>query len=106
MILSQFVQSHEVIVRSFMLLSVFTIACVLVVCLLTDSRCEASGNLLDLLKVLNTCLLMADEIGLSQGASSLLLPFIAIRFTYMKRIDLSLQMGSLRVSHYLNEIIL
>ncbi|KAL5106397.1 hypothetical protein TcWFU_008675 [Taenia crassiceps] len=38
----------------------------IVVCLLTDSRCEASGSLLDLLRVLNTCLLMTDEIGLSQ----------------------------------------
>ncbi|KAM7536383.1 hypothetical protein Aperf_G00000085661 [Anoplocephala perfoliata] len=32
-----------------------------VISLLTDSRCEASGTLLSLLRILNACLLMADE---------------------------------------------
>uniref|UniRef100_A0A0R3SQK4 Protein dopey-2 n=1 Tax=Hymenolepis diminuta TaxID=6216 RepID=A0A0R3SQK4_HYMDI len=37
-----------------------------VVSLLTDSRCELSGNLLNLLRILNACLLMADENGVNQ----------------------------------------
>ncbi|VDM30320.1 unnamed protein product [Hydatigera taeniaeformis] len=52
----------------------------IVATLLTDSRCEDSGNLIDLLKLLNTCLLMTGEIGLSQGESSLLLSFTEFEF--------------------------
>nr|CDS25329.1 conserved hypothetical protein [Hymenolepis microstoma] len=37
-----------------------------VVSLLTDTRCESSGNLLNLLRILNACLLMADENGINQ----------------------------------------
>ncbi|KAL5961340.1 hypothetical protein TSMEX_010927 [Taenia solium] len=56
----------------------------IVVCLLTDSRCEASGNVLDLLRVLNTCLLMADEIGLSQAWLIVVTPHIVERICATK----------------------
>ncbi|CUT98989.1 conserved hypothetical protein [Echinococcus multilocularis] len=55
----------------------------IVVSLLTDSRCEASGNLLHLLKVLNTCLLMADEIALSQVTPHIVERVSAIKASWM-----------------------
>ncbi|EUB60581.1 hypothetical protein EGR_04600 [Echinococcus granulosus] len=62
---------------------VFTAHCILVVSLLTDSRCEASGNLLHLLKILNTCLLMADEIALSQVTPHIVERVSAIKASWM-----------------------
>ncbi|VDK37166.1 unnamed protein product [Taenia asiatica] len=55
----------------------------IVVCLLTDSRCEASGNVLDLLRVLNTCLLMTDEIGLSQVTPHIVERICATKASWM-----------------------
>ncbi|VDO04294.1 unnamed protein product [Rodentolepis nana] len=50
-----------------------------VVSLLTDIRCEPSGNLLNLLRILNACLLMADEDGINQVT-----PYILERLTATK----------------------